>query len=270
MTIQNYTFFSPTGTEFPVSANADGKLYMMLGGMELDSYKRKDWAAPINTALNRQYVNTSIVLGGRYFELSNETVNLNPSVDNYIHANIDLTNANAPVTLSVEAADNSNSVDVNNDSGVLKKCIEVVHTDTMGVTKATTPPQIVTLDKLTASEIKEAKDKGIVSGVMKSGWTISQPPIARLSNNVLTISIPSLVNDGAKAHTWIDVCDFSATLGNISAYGDTYSAAFDGNNSNGQLWRTRFMNGMLRVLPEAITGTTKRYAFMNVSFLINN
>lgn len=69
MTIQNYTFFSPNGTEFPVSANADGKLYQILTGMELDGFRRRDWEQPIDTALNRQYVNTSLVVGGRYFEL---------------------------------------------------------------------------------------------------------------------------------------------------------------------------------------------------------
>ena len=30
MTIKNFTFFSPNGTEFPVGSNNDGKLYMML------------------------------------------------------------------------------------------------------------------------------------------------------------------------------------------------------------------------------------------------
>lgn len=268
MTIQNYTFFSPTGTEFPVSSNADGKLYMMLSGMGLNSYKRKDWKIPINTALNRQYTNTSIVLGGRYFELKNEVVNLNPSGVNYVHANIDLTLATAPVSLSVEAQDNSNATDINNGAGVLKKVIDIVTTDTMGVTKTEVPKQVISFDQVEANQIREAKDTGLQFGVIVSGWTGSTPAIARLSNNVLTISVSGFSNSTAKNHTWYDVYDFTGTLGNLTSYGDTYVAAFDGNNSNGQLWRARFMNGKLRVFPEALTGTTKRYGFATATFII--
>lgn len=268
MTIQNYTFFSPTGTEFPVSSNADGKLYMMLSGMGLNSYKRKDWEKPIDTALNRQYTNTSIVLGGRYFELKNEVVNLNPSGVNYVHANIDLTLTTAPVSLSVEAQDNSNARDINNGDGVLKKVIDIVTTDTMGVTKAEVPKQVISFDQVEANQIREAKDTGLQFGVIVSGWTGSTPAIARLSNNVLTISVSGFSNTTAKNHTWYDVYDFTGTLGSLTAYGDTYVASFDGNNSNGQLWRARFMDGKLRVLPEAITGTTKRYGFATATFII--
>lgn len=160
MTIQNYTFFSPNGTEFPVSANADAKLYQMLSGMGLPDFRRKDWETPINTALNRQYVNTSLVVGGRYFELKNETVNLNPSASNFVHANIDLTNTTNPVSLSVEAADNSNAIDINNGSGVLKKLIETVVTDTMGVTSAFSPKQVAAFDTVQGSEIINTSDTG--------------------------------------------------------------------------------------------------------------
>lgn len=148
MTIRNFTFFSPTGTEFPVSSNADAKLYLMLSGMELDAYKRKDWEQPVDTALNRQYSNTSLVVGGRYFELEGETVALQPSTDNYIHANIDLTKPTAPVSLSVELANNSNAIDINNASGVLKHCFDIVTTDTMGVIASKTPPQVTKTDEL--------------------------------------------------------------------------------------------------------------------------
>lgn len=268
MTITNYTFFSPTGTEFPVSANADGKLYQMLTGMELDGYRRRDWEQPIDTALNRQYVNTSLVVGGRYFELKNETVELQPSAQNFVHANIDLTQTEAPVSLSVEQADNSNGLDINNGSGVLKKVIDIVTTDTSTVTSAKVPEQVASFDFVTANQIREKGDKGNFIGAASSGWTLSKTPMARLSNNVLTISVPSVVNSSAKNHTWYDVADFSATLGSISAYGDSYVAAFDGNNSNAQLWRCRFMDGKLRFLPETLAGNAKRYAFCNVSFLI--
>ncbi|ASJ80060.2 receptor binding protein [Lactococcus phage PLgY-30] len=158
MTIRNFTFFSPTGTEFPVSSNADAKLYLMLSGMELDTYKRKDWKEPVDTALNRQYSNTSLVVGGRYFELEGETVALQPSADNYIHANIDLTKPTAPVTLSVEVADNTNSTDINNGSGVLKHCFDIVKTDTMGVIGQRVPIKTTVLDKLTVNELVVSTD----------------------------------------------------------------------------------------------------------------
>ena len=100
MTIKNFTFFSPSGTEFPVGSDNDGKLYMMLTGMDYGTIRRKDWTSPLNTALNVQYTNTSIVAGGRYFELSNETVALKANSVNYIHANIDLSQTLSPVSLS--------------------------------------------------------------------------------------------------------------------------------------------------------------------------
>lgn len=165
MTINNFTFFSPTGTEFPVSSNADGKLYMMLTGMELNTYRRKDWQAPIDTALNRQYSNTSLVVGGRYFELEAETVALQPSIDNYIHANIDLTTPTAPVSISVETADNSNSIDINNASGVLKRCFDIVTTDGISVISAKVPPMVTTLDVINPYIMSNNTDPVSVSGI---------------------------------------------------------------------------------------------------------
>ena len=153
MTINNFTFFSPTGTEFPVSSNADAKLYTMLTGMELSTFRRKDWSEPVDTALNRQYTNTSLVVGGRYFELEGESVELQASSDNFVHANIDLTNTSAPVSISVEAADNSNSIDINNGTGVLKQCFDIVTTDSMAVTAQRVPKQVTTLDKVTTNEL---------------------------------------------------------------------------------------------------------------------
>lgn len=153
MTINNFTFFSPNGTEFPVSANADGKLYMMLTGMDLKTFRRKDWSEPVDTALNRQYTNTSLVVGGRYFELDGETVELTASTDNYVHANIDLTNTGAPVSISVESADNSNSIDINNATGVLKQCFDIVTTDSSQVIAQRVPKQLTKMESLTVDEI---------------------------------------------------------------------------------------------------------------------
>ena len=153
MTIKNFTFFSPNGTEFPVGSNNDGKLYMMLTGMDYGTIRRKDWSSPLNTALNVQYTNTSIIAGGRYFELLNETVALKGNAVNYIHANIDLTQTANPVSLSAETANNSNRVDINNGSGVLKVCFDVVVTSGTGVTSTQPTVQTSTLDSIYANDI---------------------------------------------------------------------------------------------------------------------
>lgn len=153
MTIKNFTFFSPNGTEFPVGSNNDGKLYMMLTGMDYRTIRRKDWKSPLNTALNVQYVNTSIVAGGRYFELLNETVALKGNAVNYIHANIDLTQTANPVSLSAETSNNSNGVDINNGSGVLKVCFDVVTTSGTGVTSIKPILQTSTLDSISANDL---------------------------------------------------------------------------------------------------------------------
>lgn len=153
MTIKNFTFFSPNGTEFPVGSNNDGKLYMMLTGMDYGTIRRKDWSKTLNTALNIQYVNTSIIAGGRYFELLNETVALKADSVNYIHANIDLTQTANPVSLSAETSNNSNGVDINNDSGVLKVCFDVVTTSGTGVKSIEPIVQTSILDSISANDI---------------------------------------------------------------------------------------------------------------------
>ena len=158
MTIKNFTFFSPTGTEFPVGSDNDGKLYMMLTGMDYGTIRRRDWTSPLNTALNVQYTNTSIVAGGRYFELLNETVALKGNAVNYIHANIDLTQTAHPVTLSAETSDNSNNVDLNNDSGVLKVVIDIRTTDGTGVISAKQPTEHTLLDDVIINSLVNKKD----------------------------------------------------------------------------------------------------------------
>ena len=153
MTIKNCTFFSPNGTEFPVGSNNDGKLYMMLTGMDYGTIRRKDWSKTLNTALNIKYVNTSIIAGGRYFELLNETVALEADSVNYIHANIDLTQTANPVSLSAETANNSNHVDINNGSGVLKVCFDIVTTSGIGVTSTKPIAQTSALDSISANDM---------------------------------------------------------------------------------------------------------------------
>ena len=152
MTINNFTFFSPNGTEFPVGSNNDAKLYMMLTGMDYTTFRRTDWKSPIDTALNRQYVNTSLIVAGRYFELVSETVALEANSTNFIHVNIDLTQTDAPVSLSVEQTDNSNTIDLNNDSGVYKRVIDILTTDGLSVTGSTKPEEVTKIEKLQAEK----------------------------------------------------------------------------------------------------------------------
>ena len=173
MTIKNFTFFSPNGTEFPVGSNNDGKLYMMLTGMDYGTIRRKDWTSPLNTALNVQYTNTSIIAGGRYFELLNETVALKGNSVNYIHANIDLTQTAHPVTLSAETSDNSNNVDLNNNSGVLKVVIDIRTTDGTGVVNAKAPDNVTYLDKLNTNSAKNSF--GALAGVnLLDNWYVQE------------------------------------------------------------------------------------------------
>lgn len=173
MTINNFTFFSPNGTEFPVGSNNDAKLYMMLTGMDYGTIRRKDWTSPLNTALNVQYTNTSIVAGGRYFELSNETVALKADSVNYIHANINLSQTSRPVSLSAETVDNSNKVDLNNNSGVLKVLIDIRTTNATGVIKSEIPKLVTTLDEINANFIK-INGLGLYPNYSKDQWTIEQ------------------------------------------------------------------------------------------------
>ena len=156
MTINNFTFFSPNGTEFPVGSNNDAKLYMMLTGMDYTTFRRRDWSAPIDTALNTQYVNTSIIAGGRYFELIDHTVALEANSINYVHVNIDLTQTASPVSVSVETADNSNTIDLNNASGVYKRVIDIVTTDGLSVTKHEVPSEKTIVQNLNTSSVKTA------------------------------------------------------------------------------------------------------------------
>ena len=162
MTIKNFTFFSPNSTEFPVGSNNDAKLYMMLTGMDYKTIRRKDWVEPLNTSLNVMYPNTSIIAGGRYFELLSETLALKANSVNYIHANIDLTQTANPVSLSVENVDNSNNVDLNNRPGVLKVLIDIRTTNGIGVISEKAPDNVTYLDKAVINSV-------ISSGTVDSG-----------------------------------------------------------------------------------------------------
>lgn len=187
MTIKNFTFFSPNGTEFPVGSNNDGKLYMMLTGMDYKTIRRKDWVEPLNTSLNVMYPNTSIIAGGRYFELLSETVALKANSVNYIHANIDLTQTAKPVSLSAENVDNSNNVDLNNRSGVLKALIDIRTTNEFGVISDKAPDNITYLDKAVINSLETTYGSleignGITLSWQKKADIVEIKWIGRLTN----------------------------------------------------------------------------------------
>ena len=209
MTIKNFTFFSQNGTEFPVGSNNDGKLYMMLTGMDYGTIRRKDWSKTLNTALNIQYVNTSIVAGGRYFELLNETVALKGNAVNYIHANIDLTQTANPVSLSTETSNNSNRVDINNGSGVLKVCFDIIKTSGTGVTSIKPIVQTSNFDSISANNISL---KGPIHVPVQTS-TVQAAPGLQLQltkkNDDLVIvrflgSVANIKKGQTMSRTWVD------------------------------------------------------------------
>lgn len=175
MTIEKYTFFSPNGNDFPVTSNADGKLYMMLTGMEYRDLRIKHWTQPLDTSLNRVYVNTSIIAGGRYFELKNHAVPLLPTATNFVHAIIDLSNSADPVSITVEKTNTSNSIDINNESGVLKICFDIITTDSSSIVKSNVPEQVTRIDNFTMKTIAGNVDlgNGLTISYQKKGEIVS-------------------------------------------------------------------------------------------------
>lgn len=166
MTIKNYTFLSPTGTEFPVSATADRRLYLMLGGMNYDNFKMKHWQTPTNSGLNRVYTDTSFVVGGAYFELNSETITLSANTTNFVHVNIDLSNLLNPVFLTVEKADNSNGIDINTKNGVLKRCVEIITTSGVSISSVEEKAQSVEFQEVKVEKLVQK----IETAVVDLGW----------------------------------------------------------------------------------------------------
>ena len=202
--------FSPKGTEFPVGSNNDGKLYMMLTGMDYGTIRRKDWSETANTALNIQYVNTSIIAGGRYFELLNETVALKGNAVNYIHANIDLTQTANPVSLSAETSNNSNGVDINNGSGVLKVCFDIVTTSGTGVTSTKPIVQTSTLDSISANDMTVSGSINVpVQTLTVETGNGLQLQLTKKNNDLVIVQfLGSVANIGSgkiMGGTWVDV-----------------------------------------------------------------
>lgn len=169
MAIKNYTFLSPSGTEFPVSATADRRLYLMLSGMDYSTFKIAHWVSPTNTGLNRIYTDTSLVVAGAYFELKAHTVTLNANTTNFVHANIDLSNVTNPVFITIENKDNSNAIDINTKAGIVKRCIEIVITNGTNVITTTQKAQKVTFDVLEANTIIQP----VESTIIDLGWGMS-------------------------------------------------------------------------------------------------
>lgn len=189
MTITNYTFFSPNGDDFPVTANADGKLYMMLSGMLYDTMRVRHWKDPINTALNRVYTNTSVVVGGRYFELTDHSIALLPNTTNYVHAAIDLSDPLNPVTITVETANNSNTTDVNNDSGVLKRAFEIIVTSPSEVTTTRLVEQKYNLSSVIADSLEVSSTGSISFPRTKTTLVSSNMPGVSIYKSANTVAI---------------------------------------------------------------------------------
>ena len=209
MTIKNFTFFSQNGIEFPVGSNNDGKLYMMLTGMGYGTTRRKDWSKTLNTALNIQYVNTSIIAGGRYFELLNETVALKADSLNYIHANIDLTQTANPVSLSAETSNNSNHVDINNGSGVLKVCFDTVLTSGTGVISTKPTVQTSTLDIIYANymTVSGSIDVPVQTSTVEAGNGL-QLQLTKKNDDLVIVrffgSVANIKTGWKMSGTWVD------------------------------------------------------------------
>lgn len=197
MTIKNFTFFSPNGTEFPIGSNNDGKLYLLLSGLEINGNLRKDWSKPVNTALNRMYSNTSMVVGGRYFELVKEMVTLTANSTNYIHVNIDLTKTTNPVSISAESSDRTNNIDINNSTGVLKVCFEKVMTSGTGVTSATSFLSVRNFENVNVTGELSRKEKTISTSFT---WEYGLTGTLRRTGNVVEWIMNRTVINGANPH----------------------------------------------------------------------
>ena len=258
MTIKNFTFFSPNGTEFPVGSNNDGKLYMMLTGMDYGTIRRKDWSSPLNTALNVQYTNTSIIAGGRYFELVNETVALKGNSVNYIHANIDLTQTANPVSLSAETSNNSNNVDLNNNSGVLKVVIDIRTTNGTGVTNDKAPDNVTYLDKLNTNSAKNSF--GALAGVnLLDNWYVQE-----MAGGLYRLSRFIDVNNGVD-QPWGSLY-ISAEIGIPSlprGFSQSHITVSMSNTSN-LMWCSVTSNNAFRLLTGRITSRAVRSVLVEV------
>ena len=208
----------------------------MLTGMDYGTIRRKDWLNPINTALNIQYVNTSIIAGGRYFELLNETVALKGNSVNYIHANIDLTKTDNPVSLSAETANNSNHVDINNGSGVLKVCFDIVTTSGTGVTSIEPIAQTSIFDSVNSNNIS-ANDislKGSLN-VPTQKWTVQTTNglilhFTKKNNDLVIVQFSGEVTLTASGKimggTWVDFpyrpSSIQSLVGHLAGSGNSF------------------------------------------------
>ncbi len=258
MTIRNYTFFSPNGTQFPITANSDAKLYMMLTGMDYKTIRRKDWSEPIHTALNVQYNNTSLVVGGRYFELVGETVALKANSTNYIHANIDLTKITNPVSLSAESSDNSNNIDLNNASGVLKAVIDIKTTDGQGVVSGKVPENVTYLDKLVVKSASNEFGKLTASKIM-NGWNVQEMGDGSycLSQIVTTNMAPNQPWGSLYISSEINIPDIP------SGFTKRYITATMSNTSN-LMWCTITSLNAYRLISGTNTGSADRQVKIEV------
>lgn len=214
MTITKYTFFSPNGNDYPVTANADAKMYTMLSGIDYTTFKRKNWSPTTSTGLTRTYVNTSFIVAGRYFELINHMITLPASSTSYIHVNIDLSTPLDPVSITVNASDVSNTIDINNGSGVYRRCFETITTNASGISSSQSVPQINVMDNITTGNITalsgnltnvivsnklDAVNLGVTGGVTTYNATIKNNLQTKTMTSTGAASVGSALNVSGKA-----------------------------------------------------------------------
>ena len=205
-----------------------------------------------------QYTNTSIIAGGRYFELLNETVALKANSTNYIHANIDLTQTANPVSLSAEGSNNSNNVDLNNDSGVLKVVIDIRTTDGTGVVNAKAPDNVTYLDKLNTNSAKNSF--GTLAGVnLLNDWYVQE-----MAGGLYRLSRIINVNNGVD-QPWGSLY-ISAEIGIPSlprGFSQSHITASMSNTSN-LMWCSVASNNAFRLLTGKSTGRAVRSVLVEV------
>ena len=218
MAITKYTFFSPNGNDYPVTANADAKLYMSLSGIDYTTFNRVDWSNPTQTGLTKTFVKTSFLVAGRFFQAENQLVQLLPSATNFIHATIDLSTPLDPVKFTVESSDNSNTIDINNVSGVYKRCIERVTTN---------GGSIISTERMTQNRIFELAT--IQKAIINTAQSVDLKATGATNLNTLNtsgkavLSILEVQNSTLLKNTTIS--------GNLTVSGVTTSKYFTANES---------------------------------------
>lgn len=254
MTITKYTFFSPTGTEYPVTANADAKLYMMLSGVDYKTFKVTSFGGTINSGLTRTYNNVSFLVAGRYFELVNHLITLRASSKNYIHVNIDLGTPLDPVTITNETADLSNTIDINNNNGIYKRCFEVITTSSTSVTAVDGMEQVRYFDTVNSP-------KGNITTINSTNINVSNKVKTKdidVSGTLKTYNLNATNNIQTKTLTATGAASVGTTLS--AKYGSFQSSVTASHFKSSNLVEGVEIRGQkenIKPLPSSVPGDSK-------------